>query len=295
MSWVNTNAAWPESAAIIHNSAEQVLSQVGDVSEQAINRLSANANKVSYTRASISENAQSLLNLRSQLDYLLIHGKTLTVTPAVYAVGDNGYLSTRQAIDALALKLADNADWHTPTDQNYALVLLLSAASHRQLSSLLNPICALLHDPALLAYERLLQKSFTLEEDKMQQNTPALTPRWTQAHAVNLQPLRNAETLLGTQIAQLESLSNDAATPLQKLSALAAKRNLMLDKLKADITELTKVSGNIWRYEYIGSARGLSTALLKAAAPVNQPVSVALVISSAKPLTFFVELLPWGN
>lgn len=292
MPWVNSNATWPASAAAIHTSAEPVLDQVSAVMNEAINRLAEPTGKVSYTRPAISNNAQALLNLRSQLNTLLVNGKILTVTPAVYGIGEGGYLSAQQAINALAAKLADNADWHTPANQQHALVLLLSAASPGQLLNQLTPICNLLAAPALLAYMRHLQKSAVLQSEKMQQNTPALTPRWTQAHSINLDPLRKAETLLGTQLAQLESLSSDASTPLAKLSALANKRSAMLVTLKADIAALTNVSGNIWRYGYTGSARALATELQKNAVPVNQPASIAMVISSPQPLTFFKDLFP---
>lgn len=291
MAWQNANASWPASAQAIQDNADTVLSQVGGVLSSAVARVAATDAKVSYTRHELSEDAQSLLNLRTNLNNLLVQAKTLAVTPAVYGLGDAGYLSTQQAINALAAKLADNADRHTPANENYALVLLLSAASPAQLLSQLTPICNLLAVPSLLAYQRQLQKTASLDADKMQQNTPALTPRWTAKSNLNLQPLRTAAGLLGAQIAQLETLSNDAATPLDKLTALANKRTAMLDQLQADLTALATVTGSIWRYEYTGSAAALANELQTTTAPVKQPVSVAMVISSQQPLTFFQELL----
>lgn len=290
MAWLNVNASWPESAQAIQQSAEGVLSQVGAVMSEAINKVSATEAKVNINRHDLSTEAEALLNLRTELNNLLVQAKTLTVTPAVYGLGDDGFLSTQQAINTLAAKLADNADRHTPANQNHALVLLLSAASPAQLLSQLTPICNLLAVPALMGYLRQLQKTASLPSDKMQQNKPALTPRWTQKSALNLQPLRNAAGLLGTQIAQLESLSSDAATPLAKLTALANKRGALLTQLQTDLTALANVSGSIWRFAYTGSAAALATELQNTAAPVKQPVSVAMVISSAQPLTFFQEL-----
>lgn len=290
MAWLNVNASWPQSAQAIKQSAEGILSQVGAVMSEAINKVSATEAKVNINRHDLSTEAEALLNLRTELNNLLVQAKTLTVTPAVYGLGDDGFLSTQQAINTLAAKLADNADRHTPANQNHALVLLLSAASPAQLISQLEPICNLLAVPALLAYQRQLQKAASLPSDKMQQNKPALTPRWTQKSALNLQPLRNAAGLLGTQIAQLESLSSDAATPLAKLTALANKRSALITQLQTDLTALANVSGSIWRFAYTGSAAALATELQNTAAPVKQPVSVAMVISSAQPLTFFQEL-----
>lgn len=290
MPWLNVNASWPESAQAIQDSADEVLNQVGGVMDGAISRVAATEAKVTINRHDLSTEAQALLNLRTELNNLLVQAKTLTVTPAVYGLGDDGFLSTQQAINALAAKLADNADRHTPANQNHALVLLLSAASPAQLISQLEPICNLLAVPALLGYLRQLQKTASLPSDKMQQNKPALTPRWTQKSALNLQPLRNAAGLLGTQIAQLESLSSDAATPVAKLTALANKRSALITQLQTDLTALANVSGSIWRFAYTGSAAALATELQNTAAPVKQPVSVAMVISSAQPLTFFQEL-----
>lgn len=289
MAWLNASASWPASAQAIADNADTVLSQVGGVMSSAVARVAATDAKVSYTQHDLSADAQALLNLRTNLNNLLITAKTLTVTPAVYGVGNDGYLSTQQAINALAAKLADNADRHTPANQNYALVLLLSAASAGQLLSQLTPICNLLAVPSLLAYQRQLQKEASLATEKMQQNTPALTPRWTQASQLNYQPLRTAASLLGAQIAQLETLSA-GTTPLAKLTALANKRTALLAQLKSDLTTLATVTGSIWRFSYTGSANALATELQNAAAPTKQPVSVALVISSPQPLTFLQEL-----
>jgi hypothetical protein len=290
MAWLNVNANWPASAQAIQDSAAAVLSQVDGAMSDAIGRISATNTKVSYTRHDLSSDAEALLNLRTELNNMLVQAKTLTVTPAVHGLGDNGFLSTQQAINALAAKLIDSADKHTPANQNHALVLLLSAASPAQLVSQLTPICNLLAVPSLLAYQRQLQKAARLDADKMQQNKPALTPRWTQKSALNLQPLRNAAGLLGAKIAQLESLSHDAATPLAKLTALANKRTTFIDQLQTDLTALANVSGSIWRFAYSGSAIALATELQNTAPPVKQPVSVAMVISSQQPLTFFQDL-----
>lgn len=295
MAWLNANATWPASAQAIADNADTVLSQVGGVMSSAVARVAATDAKVSYTRHDLSTDAAALLNLRTSLNNLLVNAKTLTVTPAVYGLGEGGYLSTQQAINALAAKLADSADRHTPANLQHALVLLLSAASPAQLLSQLTPICNLLAVPSLLAYQRQLQKTASLESEKMQQNTPALTPRWKTAATLNLQPLRKAAGLLGAQIAQLETLSSDAATPLDKLTTLANKRTAMLAQLQTDLTALATVTGSIWRYEYTGSAAALANELQNTAAPVKQPVSVAMVISSQQPLTFFDELLPYSE
>ncbi len=290
MAWVNAAAEWPASAQTIQDSAAGVLNQVSGVMSTALGRVAATQGRVSLNRHALSAEAAALLGLRANLNNLLVQAKTLTVTPAVYGLGDSSFLSTQQAINALAAKLTDNADWHRPVGRRHALVLLLSAASPAQLLEQLIPICNLLAVPALLAYQRQLQKTAALATDKMQQNTPALTPRWTQSGALNLQPLRSAAGLLGAQIAQIESIGADATTPLAKLTALAGKRTALISALQADLTALANVSGSIWRYAYTGRSEGLAIMLQSAAPPVKQPVSVATVISSPQPLTFFQQL-----
>lgn len=291
MPWLNSTASWPASAKAITNAADTVLSQVGAAMSGAVSRITAVNSKVSYTKHDLSSDAQALLSLRTDLNNLLANAKTLTVTPSVFAHGDNGYLSAQAAINGLIAKLTDNADAHLPQNQTKALVLLLSASSGAQLLSQLTPICNLLALPSLMAYQRQLKKSLTLADDKMQQNKAALTPRWAQAHALNLQPLRNMASIAGQQIAQLETLSSDAQTPLSKLTALANKRTAMLEQLKTDLADLEQVAGKIWRFSYTGNAQQLAIALQTAALPVNEPVSVAVVISSSQPITFFEELL----
>ncbi len=295
MPWTNSNASWPASAEAINSSADSVLSQVETAMSEAVGRLTETEGKVSYTRHDLSGDAEALLSLRADLNNLLVSAKTVTVTPAVFGLDENkndGYLSAQAAIAALAAKLSDNADKHLPANQAHALVLLLSAASPSQLLSQLTPICNLLAVPSLLAYQRQLQKKGSLAAEKMQQTKAAIAPRWTQAHSLNYQPLRTASGLLGAQIAQLESLSNDSKTPLQKLTALAEKRTVMLEQLQSDLTALQSVSGSIWRFAFSGPANQLAVELQNAEPPVNKPVSVAIVISSAQPLIFLQELLP---
>lgn len=290
MTWINSNASWPASSQAIHNNADTVLSQVNGVMSSALAKVASTDAKVSYTRHPLSSEAEALLNLRTELNNLQVTAKTLTVTPNVFGLGTEGYLSARAAINALVAKLTDKADRHTPANQSNALVLLISAASPGQLLNQLTPLCNLLNVPALRAYQRHLQRSITLESDKMQQNTAALAPRWTKAQQLNLQPLRNAASLLGGELAQLESLSHDAATPLAKLTALANKRTAMLAELKSSLEALAAVSTSVWRLSFSGSARALAAELNNTDLPINQPVSVAMVISSPQPLTFFQEL-----
>ena len=292
MAWVNTNASWPPSASNISNAADSVLNQVGSAMEQAVARVAANVDKVSYSRHDLSDDAQALLGLRAALNDLTVMGNILTVTPSVFGLGNEGNLSGQAAIDAIAKKLTDHADRHLPVTQAHALVLLLSAPSPAQLLNELTPLCSLLALPSLLAYQRQLKKMLTLTDDKMQQMIPAIAPRWTHAQALNYQPLRSAASLMGQQLAQLESLSDDRTPPLAKLSALAAKRTAMLSELNTALTEIQQVAANIWRFDYAGNATQLAAALKAQPAPINNPVSVALVICSEQPLLFIRELLP---
>ncbi|WP_413472373.1 hypothetical protein [Shewanella baltica] len=292
MAWVNTSASWPPSASNISNAADSVLNQVGSAMSQAVDRVAANVDNVSYSRHDLSDDAQALLGLRAALNDLTVMGNILTVTPSVFGLGNEGNLSGQAAIDAIAKKLTDHADRHLPVTQAHALVLLLSAPSPAQLLNELTPLCSLLALPSLLAYQRQLKKMLTLTDDKMQQMIPAIAPRWKQAQALNYQPLRSAASLMGQQLAQLESLSDDRTPPLAKLSALAAKRTAMLSELNTALTEIKQVAANIWRFDYAGNATQLAAALKAQPAPINNPVSVALVICSEQPLLFIRELLP---
>lgn len=293
MPWINTSATWPASAQAIQTSADGVLSQVGTAIGEAIGRVESAGGKASYQKHDLSADAAGLLSLRTDLNNLLVTAKILTVTPATYGLSNQpGYLSTQEAINALANKLNDNADKHRPANQANALVLLFSGQSQGQLLNQITPIANLLALPSLQACQRSLQKLVALDTDKMQQPKAALTPRWKAKGQLNCQPLRKAAGLLGAQIAQLESLAGDAKTPAQKLSELADKRTAMLAQLQSDLTALQSVAGTAWKMAFSGSAAQLAVELQTTEPPVKAPFSAALVVSSSQPLTFLQELLP---
>ncbi|MFC4654385.1 hypothetical protein ACFO3I_05005 [Rheinheimera marina] len=293
MPWVNASATWPASALAIADSADGVLSNVESAMGEAVGRVESAGGKASYTKHDLSADAAGLLSLRNDLKDLLVTAKILTVTPATYGLSNQpGYLSTQEAVNALAAKLNDNADPHKPANQAHALVLLFSDQSQGQLLNQMTPIANLLALPSLLACQRSLQKLVALDTDKMQQPKAALTPRWKAKGQLNCQPLRTASNLMGAQIAQLESLAADAQTPAQKLSALADKRSAMLTQLQSDLTALQSVTGSVWKMTFEGSAAQLAVELQTTEPPVKAPFSAAVVVSSSQPLTFLQELLP---
>ncbi|MCL1123517.1 hypothetical protein [Shewanella surugensis] len=290
MSWSKTNAAWPSHAANRSAQSTDVLTQW----QGELGSTLALESRAKYQQHVLSAAAQALLSLRTELNALLVYGTVLTVTAdADINNSDSAMmrLSAQSAVDKLSVKLIDYNDVYLPSTTD-GLALLFSAGSINELINQLSPICALLALPELNAYLRKLTSFTQLDSEKMQQNpTPAL-PHWSSKTAIHLAPLREAMQLQGAQLAQLESLASGGESPIARLQQLAIKRANTQAQLTNDINALQQVSGEVWRCHLTGDRAQMANQLAGLTPPINQAFSVAVLMVSDTPLTFFKELLP---
>lgn len=293
MSWTQGPLRWPASAASLHSRAQGVLGQLPATQSSAIGRLQGLAARAQYRRHPLSEAANALAGLHTELDRLLVTGRCLAVTPYQHGVGEQQsiqyHLSAPKAVATLTAKLQDGADPRLPSGQLHALAWLVTGNSADDLAQQLAILCALLPLPEWCAALRRL----TANNDTMSQPTAAKVPRWRADEPLTWAPLRPARMALGAELAQLESLAQDSQTPMAKLQALATRRAARLETLAEALAKLETLSGSLWHWQGQGDAASLATQLGQSAPPDHsQSMTVGALLLSPSPLTFWQELTP---
>ncbi|MEL7593851.1 hypothetical protein ACEUC8_03875 [Aeromonas veronii] len=291
MSWTQGTLRWPASAEAIHTRASGVLGQLPDSQAHAVARLQALAPRAQYRPTPLSQAAAALEGLRAELDRLLVTGRCLTVTPYLHGVGQhqgNQYsLAAPNAVATLAAKLQDGADPLLPTGQLHAIAWLVTGNNETALADALAPLCAILPLPEWCAALRRL----SAHNDAMSKPTAAKVPRWKADEPLSWDPLRPACSLLGAEIAQLESLAQGATTPIAKLANLAQRRAAKLAELKKALGQLATISGQLWHWQAQGDAASLAAQLGQSSPPDHShSMTVGALLLSPSPLTFWQEL-----
>ncbi|WP_153446924.1 hypothetical protein [Vibrio algicola] len=293
--WKNTDIQWPATANTIQQQAEGVLANVASDMQTNLGGLQSAAGSVTFAKGALSGDANALLNLRAQLNGLLVRGQVLTVHPYQYGIGqqqESGvFLSAQNAVNGLITKLNDQADDNRPAGTVNALAVLLTADNHQQFNQVLADFVQVLPVSELAALSRRVKAELSVG-DKM--NTPAvdLVPRYKPNGYINQNPLRDALKYQGAQVAQLESLASDQNDVVAKLQALETKRNAALSEWKAAIDSLKNISGSVQTFKTSGSASSIASDLKDSSVPNAQAaLSAVVMFTSAEPLTFLEELL----
>lgn len=286
---------WPSSSQSIQTSAEQVTDQIGTTMNEAVSRLINLESDASYGRHSLSEEASALLGLRGDLESLLRTGTVLTTTPYQFQVGtklDSGcYLNPQAAVKVLAGKLRDHADKYRPNGNLHCVALMVTASQLAQFANQLADIVSVFPIPDWCQVARQTQALVTNETDKLHQPAAIVQPRFKPMAKLNANPLHDALHWQGAQIATLESLADDESNVIGKLQALAAKRTNKLDDVKAQINALKNLKGGVYAFSVTGNAESIATQISQADAPNNHQFTVASLLLSHEPMTFFEELL----
>ncbi|MGL6585231.1 hypothetical protein ACSZOO_10300 [Aeromonas hydrophila] len=291
MSWTQGTLHWPTSTGAIHTRASEVLGQLPDSQAGAVARLQALAPRAQYRPTPIGQAAAALAGLRAELDRLLVTGRCLTVTPYQHGVGQhqgNQYsLAAPNAVATLAAKLQDGADPLLPTGQLHAIAWLVTGNSETALADVLAPLCAILPLPEWCAALRRL----TAHNDVMSKPTAAKVPRWKADEQLIWDPLRSARSLLGAELAQLESLALGATTPIAQLATLAERRTAKLAELEKALSQLATISGQLWHWQGQGDAASLAAQLGQSSPPDHShSMTVGALLISTSPITFWQEL-----
>ncbi|MFM5616145.1 hypothetical protein ACET7O_09370 [Aeromonas veronii] len=291
MSWTQGTLHWPASTEAIHTRVSGVLGQLPDSQARAVARLQALTPRAQYRPTPISQAAATLAGLRAELERLLVTGRCLTVSPYQHGVGQhqgNQYsLSAPNAVATLAAKLQDGADPLLPTGQLHAIAWLVTGNSETALANALTPLCAILPLPEWCAALRRL----TANNDAMSKPTAAKVPRWKADEPLVWDPLRSARSLLGAEIAQLESLAQGTTTPITKLATMAERRADKLAELENALNQLASISGQLWHWQAQGDAASLAAQLGQSSPPDHShSMTVGALLLSPSPLTFWQEL-----
>lgn len=295
MNWIQSSLTWPNSAQTIQTSAEAVTSQVGTAMSEAEERLTALEGDANFGRHSLNSEAQALLGLRDDLSDLLVNGTVLSATPYQFQVGDKldsgRYLSPENAVKTLVAKMRDFADTHRPKGQLNVVAVMLTAQSIEQFSSQLQAITSVLTLPEWCQTARLVKALTGNEQTKLHQPTAIVQPRFKPLATLNAQPLGDYFSEQNSQIATLESLASDSTNVIGKLQTLAAKRTNTLADVSQAINALKAVQGSVYSMQFSGSAESVATQLHNASLPNNHQLTIASLLISQQPLTFWEELL----
>ncbi|MDC5720621.1 hypothetical protein [Vibrio europaeus] len=293
--WKQSPLSWPNSSQAIQTSAEQVTDQIGTTMSDAVSRLTNLESDASYGRHSLSEDASALIGLRGDLESLLRTGAVLTATPYQFQVGtklDSGcYLNPQAAAKVLAGKLRDHADKYRPNGNLHCIALMVTASQLAQFANQLADLVSVFPLPDWCQVARQTQALVTNETDKLHQPAAIVQPRFKPMAKLNTNPLHDALHWQGAQIATLESLADDANHVIGKLQALAAKRASKLGDVKAQINALKNLKGSVHAFSVTGNAESIATQISQAGAPNNHQFTVASLLLSHEPMTFFEELL----
>ncbi|EKO3371272.1 hypothetical protein [Vibrio fluvialis] len=293
--WQSSSLTWPQTATGIQSHADVVTKQVGQTMTDAASRLANLQSDANFGRHALSIEAEALLGLRAELDSLLNTCTVVTVTPYQFQVGeklDSGsYLSPNNAVKTLSAKLRDLSDRYRPNGQLHAVAIMLTGQSISEFAAKLEQIIAVLTLPDWTQVARQAKAMVTNERDKLHQPVAMVQPRFKPFATLNAQPLGDYFSEQSAQLATLESLASDSTHVIGKLQALAAKRSAVLSDISEAINNLKNLQGSVYSMSLSGSAESIATQLQNTAAPNNHQLTIASLLLSHEPLTYWEELL----
>lgn len=293
--WTQSPLTWPNSAQTIQTSAEAVTSKVGTAMSEAEDRLIALEGDANFGRHSLSSEAEALLGLRAELNSLLVNGAVLSATPYQFQVGDKldsgSYLSPTNAVKTLVAKLRDLSDTHRPKGQLNVVAIMLTAQSINEFSAKLQDITSVFTLPDWMQVARQTKALRTNDYDKLHQPAAIVLPRFKPFAQMNAHSMGDYFDEQNAQLATLESLASDSTNVIGKLQALAAKRANALAEVSQAINVLKAVQGSVYSIKFSGSAESVATQLQNAGVPNNHQLTIASLIISNEPLTYWEELL----
>ena len=295
MTWQQSPLTWPLSAQEIQTRAEVVTSKIASEANQAAGRLTALKDKANYQRDALSTDAESLLTLRAELNALLTIGTVLTVSPYQYDVADSigldSYLSATNAVKTLTSKLRDHADKHRPNGRLYCIAIMVNKPQLSEFAQALTELVNVFNLPDWAQVARQATALTTNETDKFIQPTAIIQPRFKPMAKLNSAPVRQLLKAQGAQVSTLESLADDKDTVIDKLQLLAQKRAGKLNQISNQINTLKALKGSVFSMAVSGTTETIASTLTQTKLPSDHQYTVASLLLSHEPLTFWEELL----
>lgn len=290
--WQKTSLTWPTSARDLANQAQGITQSVSQVNQQAIETLVSLTHDANFGRHSLSADAEKSLGLRAKLEALQVTGTVITVSPYQFEVGERldsgGYLSPDRAIKTLVSKLRDLSDTYRPKGATYGIGVMLTAQTLGEFATNLQTVTQTLTLPDWCQVERQSRTLIDIDTEKYHQPLAVTQPRFKPKALLHAQPFNEFNTTQMAQLATLESLASDRTDVIGKLQALAVKR---AEKLTQLLTSIMDLKGQVYSVALSGTVESMATALQNTAAPNNHQFTVASLILSDTPLTFWKELL----
>lgn len=295
MTWQSTSLTWPNSAENIQSSAESVLTQVPGKTSDAVGRLQSLQSQVAFSRHSLSASAEALLNLRRELDALLVQGQVLSVHPYQHNIGtqtkSGHHLSPDEAVQVLASKLNDTTDKYHPKGKLHVVGWMIAENNLANFANATQSLYDVVNISELGMVSRRVSKVQSLQSDKMTKPETIIQPRFKPAAHLNQAPVLSVKHWQGAQLAQLESLAADRQPPVAKLAALANKRNAKLNEWSKTINDLKQNGITLHKFEAAGAPEVIATQLQQSQRPSRaNSYTFASLFISAQPLTFLSEL-----
>lgn len=295
MNWQLAASSWARSAQSIQDSAESLLTQVPDSVNDAMSRIQSLEGQVTFSRSSLSHQAESLLTLREELNRLLIQGQTLCVHPYQYGIGtqtESGHhLMPDEAVTVLANKLKDSADKHHPKGEQFVLGWMLAENTLSNFADATSALFDVVNISELGMVARRVNKERSLTFEKMTQPQNITQPRFKPSSSVNQAPLRDVERWQGAQLAQMEALAASRRTPVDKLAVLAIKRTAQLEQWSQSLDALKQKGTSLYKFEANGSSDVIAAQLKQSQMPSRaHSYTFACLFISPEPLTFLSEL-----
>ena len=293
--WKQSPLTWPNSAQVIQTSSESLTNQIGAKMESAVGRLTNLEGDANYGRHPLSTDAEALLGLRADLELLLTQGTVLSVSPYQFQVGspfESGhYINPQAAITVLKAKLRDHTDTYRPIGELHCIAVMVTSSQLATFASNLAELVSVFPLPEWCQVARQSKALTTNEIDKFHQPAAVVQPRFKPTASLNVNPLGDYLTLQGAQLATLESLANDKTNVIDKLQTLATKRATKLSDIQNQINALKNLKGSVWSMSVMGNAESIATQLSQAGVPNTHQHTLASLLISDKPLTFFKDLL----
>lgn len=295
MKWQQCSLNWPPSAASIKQQAESTTAQVAREAMAATERINALASDASYGRHPLSQDAEALLTLRGELNMLMQQGQVLTVHPYHFQVGDRlssgCYLNPERAQKVLTKKLLDSIDTHRPNNHMFVIAVMLTASQLDDFANKMKKVSSVFTLPEWCHVTRQAHALSHNATTKMHQPAAITQPRFKPVATLNANPARDYNYWQSAQISTLESLAADKTTVIQKLNALASKRAVHLQEVSQKINALKNLSGSVYSAQFAGTANSIATQIEKLSPPNNHQHTIASLLISTQPLTFWEELL----
>lgn len=299
MPWSSISISMPATGQDARQGVLPVLSAAPAELDNSKTRLAAVSGLLPHDTNPIAEGAAGAEAYRTACTNLLAGGgQVLAVHPYVHPVGDRrgdyAYLTSTDAIEHLAAKLADPVD--APEGAALAgLAILFRGVDHAGLAATMGAFSSVFPLSELDMAMRRAEQLAGLETDKLVQAKGALHKAW-QANS----PRRNSQAAamdmaLGSQVAIAEAYGAETTKPEDELAALIERKRAHITARTAAWDDLvSRMQGGDGMAMYAaGPVASIRKAFLDSAPPEQGHTLAALICWVGQPeqLTFFKELV----